>query len=114
MTIRVDRRTAHEPDALVYCGQELPDFAIEVPNPMIVVEVLSPTTQHIDASAKLAGYFRISSARHHLIVDGDDRLVIHHARAEGDNIATRINRSGGLRLDPPGIDLRVEEFFQVS
>jgi Uma2 family endonuclease len=51
MTIRVDRHTAHEPDALVYCGQELPDFAIEVPNPMIVVEVLSPTTRHIDASA---------------------------------------------------------------
>jgi hypothetical protein len=32
MTVRVDRDTAHEPDALVYCGDELPHTAIEVPN----------------------------------------------------------------------------------
>ena len=28
MTVRVDAHTAHEPDALVYCGEELPDSAI--------------------------------------------------------------------------------------
>src|SRR5260370_42087422 len=71
MTVRIDRDTAHEPDALVYCGQKLADAAVEVPNPAIVVEVLSPSTRHIDASAKLAGYFRIPSVRHYLIVDPD-------------------------------------------
>src|ERR1700687_2983166 len=35
------------------------------------VEVLLPSTRHIDASAKLAGYFRIPSVRHYLIVDPD-------------------------------------------
>jgi hypothetical protein len=57
MTVRIDRHTAHEPDALVYCGERLPDTAIEVPNPVVVLEVLSPSVRHIDASAKLAGYF---------------------------------------------------------
>src|SRR5713226_8592068 len=47
MTVRVDHDTAHEPDALVYCGPELPEFAIEVPNPVIVVQVLSPSTRHV-------------------------------------------------------------------
>ena len=60
MTVRIDQDTAHEPDALVYCGQALPASAVEVPNPVIVVEVLSPSTRHVDASAKLAGYFRDS------------------------------------------------------
>src|SRR5882724_10614623 len=104
MTVRIDQDTAHEPDALVYCGQELPASAIEVPNPVIVIEVLSPSTRHIDASAKLAGYFRISSVRHYLIVDPDKRLVVHHARGEGDAIVTRIVKDGKLRLDPPGIE----------
>jgi len=111
MTVRVDDDTAHEPDALVYCGEALPGSAIEVPSPMIVVEVLSPSTQRIDASAKLAGYFRVPSVQHYLIVDPDRRLVIHHARGEADVIATRIVREGKLRLDPPGIDLQVQEIF---
>src|SRR6202035_4513465 len=38
MTVRVDETTAYEPDALVYCGSELPPSAIEAPNPVIVVE----------------------------------------------------------------------------
>ena len=111
MTVRVDRDTAHEPDALVYCGQKLPSSAIEVPNPVIVVEVLSPSTRHVDASAKLAGYFRIPSVQHYLIADLENRLVIHHARGEGDALATKLIREGTLRLDPPGIELTVGELF---
>jgi Uma2 family endonuclease len=113
MTVRIDAHTAHEPDALVYCGQKLPDAAVEVPNPIIVVEVLSPSTRHIDASAKLAGYFRIREVAHYLIVDPDGRLVIHHARGEPDMVATRVARDGSVRLDPPGIELAVGDLFDV-
>ena len=113
MTVRIDQDTAHEPDALVYCGQALPATAVEVPNPMIVVEVLSPSTRHVDASAKLAGYFRIASVQHYLIVDPDKRLTIHHARSEGDAIVTRIVRDGSIRLDSPGIELNGEELFST-
>ncbi|MBX9824694.1 MAG: Uma2 family endonuclease [Xanthobacteraceae bacterium] len=113
MTVRVDAHTAHEPDALVYCGPKIPADAIEVPNPMIVVEVLSPTTRHIDASAKLAGYFRIASVHHYLIVDLDQRIVIHHRRDTGDAIATKIMGQGSLGLDPPGIELAVADVFRV-
>jgi Uma2 family endonuclease len=111
MTVRIDRDTAHEPDALVYCGRELPDSAVEVPSPVVVVEVLSPCTWHVDASAKLAGYFRVPALQHYLIVDPDKRRVIHHARGEGDIIATRIVGEGRLPLDPPGLELTVDELF---
>src|SRR5579864_4902377 len=43
-TVRVNERNAYEPDALVYCGPEKPGHAIEVSDPVIVVEVLSPGT----------------------------------------------------------------------
>ena len=113
MTVRVDQDTAHEPDALVYCGEKLPSSAVEAPNPIIVVEVLSPSSRHIDASAKLAGYFRIASVRHYLIIDPDTRLAIHHARGERDVIATRVVGEGALRLDPPGIEVSIGDLFQA-
>lgn len=111
MSVRVDKHTAHEPDALVYCGAKLPSSAIEVPEPAIVVEVLSPSTRHVDASAKLAGYFRLRSVHHYLVVDPDQHVVIHHARGEGDDIATRVVSGGTLELTPPGIKLSVARLF---
>jgi Uma2 family endonuclease len=114
MTVRVDEDTAHEPDALVYCGEKLPGQRLEVPHPVILVEVLSPSTRKIDASAKLAGYFSLPSVRHYLIVDPEKPFVIHHARSNGEAIDTRILRSGALRLDPPGIELAVEDFYPAA
>ncbi len=108
MTVRVDARTAYEPDALVYCGARLPRNDIVAP--VIVVEILSPSTGFYDRHGKLAGYFAVPSVRHHLIVDIDRRMVIHHAR-DGDEIRTRLVSSGSLRLDPPGLDLMVEDLL---
>jgi Uma2 family endonuclease len=111
MTVRIDAHTAHEPDALVYCGPKLSGSVIEVPEPMILIEVLSPTTRHIDASAKLGGYFGLPSTRHYLIVDPDRPMVIDHARGDRGEIATRIMSEGTLRLDPPGIELAIGDFY---
>ena len=83
----------------------------EVPNPVIVVEVLSPGTQMIDMRDKLRGYFTVPSVQHYLIVDPEKQMVIHHARGDGDVLQTRLLSAGELRLDPPGIMLNVQEFF---
>jgi len=109
-TVRVDASTAYEPDALVYCGPKLLADAIEVPDPVIVVEVLSPGTGRYDRQDKLAGYFTRPSLHHYLIVNVDRRILIHHARS-GPDIATRILGTGDLSLDPPGIDIEVEDLF---
>ena len=54
VTVQIDDETAYEPDALVYCGDKLAPSALEVPNPVIIVEVLLPSTRRVDASLKLA------------------------------------------------------------
>jgi Uma2 family endonuclease len=113
MTVRIDETTTHEPDALVYCGPRLAPSAIEVPSPVIVVEVLSPSTRHIDAQIKLAGYFRLSSLAHYLVVDPDKPLIIHHARA-GDSILTRIVRGGSITLEPPGLELALADLYGAA
>jgi Uma2 family endonuclease len=114
MTVRIDESTAYEPDALVYCGPKLPPAALEVTEPMIVVEVLSPSSQHIDASLKLAGYFRLPSVTHYLIVDPDRPMVIHHARGNDDSIHTRIVREGTLTLAPPGLELALADIYGTA
>ena len=105
--VRIDARSLYQPDALVYCGEPVSGDALEIPNPVVVFEVLSPGNAATDLRDKLQGYFRVPSIHHYLIVDPDKRLVIHHARGEADLVTTRIVSDGILRLDPPGIELAV-------
>jgi len=105
MAVAIDDTTTYEPDALVRCGPPLPDDAVKVTDPVIVVEVLSPSTRARDAGAKLEDYFRLPSVRHYLIIKTENRSVIHHARDAAGAIATRIIRGGPVVLDPPGITL---------
>jgi Uma2 family endonuclease len=105
MAIEIDDATTYEPDASVRCGEPLPPDALTLHDPIIVVEVLSPSSKARDAGAKLADYFRLPSVRHYLIVRTEDRTVIHHARADDGAIATRILRDSPILLQPPGITL---------
>ncbi len=112
MAVRIDERTAYEPDALVYCGPTLDPAALLVDDPIIVVEVLSPSTGGNDASRKLAGYFRLPSVVHYLIVDPDQPLVVHHARGPGADLITRIVHDGAITLDPPGMELAIADIYE--
>ncbi len=111
MTVRVDDETAFEPDAMVYCGPRIDDDTMEVPNPIIVVEVLSPATAKYDTGAKLAGYFQVPSVQHYLIVDPVSRLIVHHARRGDGTILTRIVTEGTIDLSPPGLALALPDVF---
>lgn len=110
-TVRINQKTAFEPDALVYCGARLPPNSIEIPQPIIVVEVLSDSTARRDAHEKLLGYFTVPSIRHYLIVDAEKRCVVHHRRGADDLIETRIIHAGDIRLDPPGLVVPAEGMF---
>ncbi len=112
MAVRIDEATVYEPDALVRCGPELPGDAVEVGDPVVVVEVISPSSRGVDRGAKLASYFALPSVRHYLIVDTGRRLVIHHARDAEGRIAASIVSDGALALDPPGVSVTVREIFE--
>jgi Uma2 family endonuclease len=109
--VRIDARNSYQPDVLVYCGEPVAGDVVEVPNPVIVVEVLSPGNAMTDLRDKLRGYFRVFSIQHYLIIDPDKRLVIHHARGQDDVVETRIVSEGTIALDPPGLMLSIADFF---
>jgi Uma2 family endonuclease len=111
LTVPIDDHTAYEPDALVRCGAPLPRDQMTVTDPIIVVEVRSPTTAHMDTSAKLVGYFKLASVRHYLFIDPDARSVTHHSRAIDGAISAVVFTSGTMRLDPPGIAVETADLF---
>ncbi len=104
----------YAPDALVNCGPPMDDDAISATNPVIIVEVLSPSTAATDTGGKLADYFLVPSVAHYLIVHPTKRTVIHHQREASGGIATRILSTGAIQLDPPGICVMVEEFYAAG
>jgi Uma2 family endonuclease len=111
MSVRIDDWTVYEPDALVRCGPPLPGDAIEVSDPVIIVEVVSPSSRGVDRGVKLAGYFLLPSVRHYLIVDTNKRVVIHNHRSAEGRIEVRILHCGSLTLDPPDLTIEVQDIF---
>jgi|KBSMisStaDraftv2_1062788.scaffolds.fasta_scaffold140137_3 Uma2 family endonuclease len=102
MTVEIGGDDDFEPDAIVRCGERLADDTTRVPDPLIVVEVLSPSTSATDRSEKLEKYFRLPSVQHYLIVWADRRRVVHHRR-DGGSVATSVHTEGTIALDPPGM-----------
>ena len=110
ITVEIDEDTDYEPDAIVNCGPPAPGDAVAATNPVIVVDVLSPSTQSIDVSEKLADYFRVPTIQHYLIFRPRRREVIHHRRAAAE-IITRVINIGSIALDPPGIVIDLAAIF---
>jgi Uma2 family endonuclease len=110
--VRVSEQVVFEPDALV-APLPYPDGeALEVAAPVLVVEVLSPSTARRDLTDKLAGYFKVPSVQHYLVLDPEEREIVWYHRAAGGAIEPpSVLRAGTVHLDPPGIELAVAEVF---
>lgn len=112
VSVRVAPDRVREPDALVNCGPYEPGD-LTVPNPVVVVEVVSPSSALTDNGRKLIDYFALPSILHYLIVYAEEGRVVHHRRADaaGQIFTAILGRDADLLLDPPGITLPVEAFW---
>jgi Uma2 family endonuclease len=111
-TVRIAPKSAYEPDALVAPLPMPADTELEIPNPVIVVEVLSPSSLKRDLSDKVMGYFKVPTIVHYLVCDPEEKAIIWHRRAASGGLETPVSlQTGSLRLDPPGIALDVEAVF---
>lgn len=69
-----DKHWAYYPDVMVACDQN-EENAYFRKHPLLLVEVLSPSTQRIDLSEKLSNYTLIRSLQEYLIVSQDTAHV---------------------------------------
>ena len=90
------------PDVSVVCGEpifEKLNGQEMLVNPVLIVEVLSPSTAAYDLKDKFTEYQSIESFREYLIVSQDRPHVIQHIRQ---------SKSRWLRIDIEGLDAEVE------
>lgn len=111
MTVPSPGLRQFKPDVVVSCGPRVGDNEQVVRSPVILVEVLSPSTSGVDAGLKLDSYFALPTVQHYLLVSCDMRRVVHHARWDDERILTRIHRTGPVALDPPGAAIIVEDLY---
>ena len=73
------------PDIQVVCppfeyDDELPDT---ITNPKVIIEILSPSTQHKDRTKKWFNYQQLESLTDYLMISQEERLIEHYVRHEG-------------------------------
>jgi len=88
---------------------------LEIPNPVLVVEVLSRSTAKRDRTDKLTGYFKVPTVADYLLVDPERSEIVWHRRAaDGAVQPPAVVRERSLSLDPPGIEVAVADIFPTG
>ena len=100
------------PDVVVPCAIVIDEAARVVPEPMVVVEVASPSTRLADVNDEVEFYSRIASIRHYLVIEQDQHRVVYHGRGPSGGLEPRILREGNIIVDPPGITLALADLYR--
>jgi Uma2 family endonuclease len=111
--VRIDEWTLRIPDASVQCGPEADPEAMVI-EPLIVLEVTSPSSVRSDEDHKLLEYMSVPSIQHYVIVYPGSQAIVHHQRGEAGTIATRIMREGVLEMHPPGLRVGVDRLLTAD
>jgi Uma2 family endonuclease len=112
VAIGMDGDECRIPDIVVTCATEIDETARLVPEPVIVVEVASPSTRLADINHKVEFYGGIASVRHYLMIEQDRLRAVYHGRDPSGGLEPRILRGGEIVLDPPGIRLAFDALFR--
>ena len=104
--IRIDDDQVRYPDITVDCSDEVPTWG-SLPEPMIVVEVLSHSTRRFDVREKLAEYKRVPSVVAIVLIEQEFAEVEAHYRVVDDAWRTvrHINVADVLAL--PSIEAEI-------
>ena len=106
MKVQIGDDTVLYPDVFVTCDKA--DLATDMifRAPTLVVEVLSPSTQAYDRSAKFALYRRIPALQEYILVDPETRRVEAFRRGADDRWVLD-DMSEGNTLEAASVDCRV-------
>jgi hypothetical protein len=66
----------------------------------------------LDLTTKLAGYSRVETIAHYLVLDPDASELFHYRRVAGMLVPPEAPATGALALDPPNITVQVDNCFK--
>ena len=99
------------PDVQVFCDPNHKEDSFQ-DRPVVIVEVLSPSTSRVDESEKLDAYQTIPSLEVYIIVDSTHaRVLIYRRTATGFTREVFHGLEGSVKLDCIGIELPLSEIY---
>jgi Uma2 family endonuclease len=104
------------PDCSVICGE--PQYFREhrdvVLNPLLIVQVLSPSTEDYDRGKRFELYRTVESFREYLIVHQDRRHVEHYSKQDDGSWVLRDYSDGSFQVDRLGVRISLDELYSSA
>ena len=103
------------PDVVVVCGEPRAedDTFDTLLNPVLIVEVLSPSTEGYDRGEKFEHYQQIASLKDYILISQDEIRVEHHYRQESEWLQSEFQGlEDVLSLLSIGCELRLSDIYR--
>jgi Uma2 family endonuclease len=113
MKIKANRDYVYA-DVSVVCGDPQYQDKDILLNPIVVVEVLSPTTEQYDRGRKFQQYRQLESLQEYLLIEQDKPRIEHYLR-QADNtwlLADAVGLDASLELPSIGCTLKLADVYQ--
>lgn len=105
---------ATHPDVSVFCGtlERDPEDTHTATNPVLIIEVLSPSTERYDRDEKFAHYRRIRSLASYVLISQEERRLEVFSRNPDASWTLRETRDGAADLSAIGCVLPLEDVYR--
>jgi phenylacetic acid degradation protein len=104
------------PDLSIVCGEPvfIDDNEIEMTNPVVIIEVLSPSTKSYDRGDKLGLYRDLPTLQEYILVDSQSVLVEHFVKnGQGEWILRKLDQlSDNLVIGRADVSILVAEIYE--
>jgi Uma2 family endonuclease len=102
------------PDVMVVCEDDQTGVRDMITNPVLVVEVLSPTTERWDRVRKFGQYRRLKTLREYLLVSQDEmRIEWYTRRDDGEWVYREASGPDGIcRLEQLGVEIPLAAVYR--
>lgn len=113
MAVRTGVDQVRYPDLVIDCGG-VDEEAFEASEPVLVVEILSPSTRHFDLSDKLFEYQQVSTLKIILMIDWRNREVRAYSRSASEiwSISRLVGGDGEIELGLHDLTLKLSDIFK--
>lgn len=111
--VRVTPNVYYYPDVLVSCEETVEDSHFRN-EPILIVEVLSPSTEHIDRREKLLFYQQMPSLQEYVVVEQKKIAVeIHRRQPDGSWITYFFNQNDTeVEFQSVSLTMKLEEIYR--
>jgi len=99
------------PDGMVVCSPGAPDARV-VPDPVVIFEVLSPSTSAIDRIVKAREYQATPSVKRYVMIEQDRIAATVHARAESGWSVLVLKDNDTLVMPEIGLEVPLAELYE--